>query len=396
LSSEDFKIAVIGAGPVGLFFALELLKRGIIVDVFEEHSRIGVPKHCAGVVSIGGLNKLCFSDGKYVLNKVRGALIHSPSGKYSLKVARRDFQAYILDREAFDQNLYYEATSRGVRVFLNSFVKDVTKTNRKTWRIAVGKGSTREYDLIVDAEGASLKIARSLGVRVPKDARLPAIQFELKGIQDIDEDFVEVFLGNRWAHGFFAWLVPLCSTEARVGLASYTRPRIMLDYLLHKHPLMRNRVKRAKIKEVNAGLVIVSGPAWRFFGDGYIMVGDAAGHVKPTTGGGIVFGMLGAKVAAEVIQEALKSGDFSRAVLKKYSELWERNYGGEFKAMKMARRIFTRLDDSKLESLIKALSREDFLEVIEKFGDMDFQRSVISRILLSPRFLFSLLKAFLA
>jgi flavin-dependent dehydrogenase len=52
------EVAVVGGGPAGLIAARELASKGVQVKVFEEHSKIGIPNHCAGVLSIEGLKRI--------------------------------------------------------------------------------------------------------------------------------------------------------------------------------------------------------------------------------------------------------------------------------------------------------------------------------------------------
>ncbi|MCW4026273.1 MAG: FAD-dependent oxidoreductase, partial [Candidatus Bathyarchaeota archaeon] len=77
---EETDIAVIGAGPAGLIAAREAAERGTDVTIFEEDSEVGVPCHCAGLLSLNGMKEIKIPpDDSYVQNKVRGAHFFSPS-----------------------------------------------------------------------------------------------------------------------------------------------------------------------------------------------------------------------------------------------------------------------------------------------------------------------------
>ena len=98
-------LVVIGAGPSGLLIALEAVSGGGEVIVLEEHEEVGVPDHCAGLVSLRGLKALDIP-GNYVKNYVKGANIYSPSG-VKLRVFKDEYQAAVIDRVLFDKAVSY-------------------------------------------------------------------------------------------------------------------------------------------------------------------------------------------------------------------------------------------------------------------------------------------------
>jgi flavin-dependent dehydrogenase len=111
------------------------------------------------------------------------------------------------------------------------------------------------------------------------------------------------------------------------------------------------------------------------------VVGDAASQVKPTTGGGVIFGLTCANVAGEVAYEAVKNNNFSEIFLSSYQHQWRRLVGFDLAAMLQMRRILNSLSDSKTDKIIDLCNRLGVDDVLEKFGDIDFQgRSLIPMI----------------
>ncbi|HEV2121893.1 MAG TPA: geranylgeranyl reductase, partial [Chloroflexota bacterium] len=53
-------------------------------------------------------------------------------------------------------------------------------------------------------------------------------------------------------------------------------------------------------------------------GDGFVLVGDAAGFLDPFTGEGVYRALRGAELASETIDEALRSGEVSARSLSRY------------------------------------------------------------------------------
>jgi flavin-dependent dehydrogenase len=105
-------------------------------------------------------------------------------------------------------------------------------------------------------------------------------------------DFVEVFFGRRWAANFFAWSVPAAEGTARVGVATdqIREAKACFERLRTEYH------QSGKILSYQSGMIPI-GPAERTVTDGVLIVGDAAGQAKPTSGGGIYTGMLCGKIA---------------------------------------------------------------------------------------------------
>jgi digeranylgeranylglycerophospholipid reductase len=97
------------------------------------------------------------------------------------------------------------------------------------------------------------------------------------------------------------------------------------------------------------------GTAGRTYGDRVVVVGDAAGQVKPTTGGGIYFGHLGAGIAAGVLDEALRDDDLSAARLSDYQKRWKAKMGRELSSGYRARRAWAKLGERQIEGLFSVL-----------------------------------------
>jgi len=90
----------------------------------------------------------------------------------------------------------------------------------------------------------------------------------------------------------------------------------------------------------------------RTYGDRLIVAGDAAGQVKPTTGGGLYFGMLCADIASDTLNDAFGSGDLSSRKLSQYEKRWRKKIGRELDIEYFARRVFEHLSNRQIDSLI--------------------------------------------
>lgn len=126
------------------------------------------------------------------------------------------------------------------------------------------------------------------------------------------------------------------------------------------------------------------GPPASTITKGFMAVGDAAGQVKPTSGGGIYPGLVCAKIAGEVAAAATLEGDASAARLQEYEKRWQRAVGLELRLGMIVHRMRVRMADWEVDDLIRDLSgREDLMRVIEEQGDIDRSSDVIKKV--APR-----------
>jgi len=125
-----------------------------------------------------------------------------------------------------------------------------------------------------------------------------------------------------------------------------------------------------------------------------LVVGDAAGHAKPTTGGGVIFGGICAEIAGRVAAEAVSRGIFNEEFLSLYERLWRKDLDKEFRNMLLARKILNRLPDKLIDRLFEVVIKEDLQQFLSREGSMDFQSGIISDLLRQKR-IFRLLSPFL-
>lgn len=358
-------IIIIGGGPVGLLSAIEAAKKGLSPLILEEHREIGVPDHCAGLVSVKGMRKLGIKGFENsILNKVKNAIIHSPSD-FKLQLIRENTQAYVFNREKLDKWLSNIANSLGVEIKLKSKVLKIKRKNKKI--IVYTNKEKHVCHVVIIAWGAKHKPGK-YGV-------LPALQYELKKADLTSSDTVELFFTNM-APDFFVWLIPTGDRKVRIGVATrFIKPKTILTYFIKKLGLDKSNIEKAR-----GGIVLTRGPLKRTFDKGVIIVGDAAGQVKPTTGGGIVTGGLCGKIAGRIAVESVTYEDNSEKFLSRYQKEWEKTLGKEFKTMKFVRMILDGLNKETIDKLIPNIKRLKLNKVIEKYGDIDFQKLVVKKI----------------
>jgi digeranylgeranylglycerophospholipid reductase len=385
---------VIGGGPCGSFTAFNLAKLGASVTVFEEHREIGVPSHCAGHLSIHGLKRLGLHSlpAEIVENTFYGAVFHSPKGN-ELRVCFSQPVTCVVNRVLFDKHIAEMAEEAGVHICLDSRVESpVIEDGFVKGVIARQNGKAGEKFLakiVVDAEGIPSRILRQAGLPSPsRDMLVNAVEAELENVKDIEPEVVEVFLGKDYAPGLYAWLIPKRDGKAKVGLAAKTgSSRELLQKLMRRHPVASKKLRAARILHTAFHPIPLGGPIPKTYSNGFLAVGDAASHVKPTTGGGVIFGMTCARVAAEVANDALRENDFSSGFLSAYQKRCGRILGFDANVMLRLRKMLDVVSDEKVDDIISFCTKLGLDKTLQKVKDVDFQGQSLLRLLRSPSML---------
>lgn len=206
---------------------------------------------------------------------------------------------------------------------------------------------------------------------------LTGLQVDLKGV-DFDPDFVELYMGREGAPGFFAWAIP-AGDLVRVGLCTWNAPGTPATYL--KRLLSRPMFAKGRKVSLAAGKIPVG--VGRTAVSGRIMlVGDAACHAKPLSGGGVYTGIRGAELGARVADSFLSSG----SPLDAYDTLWKSEFGRELAKAFRIRKVFLNLNDKKLDKALRIFSRPGVRSLLEEHGDLDYPASISSSVLkLAPK-----------
>lgn len=354
------------------------------VAVFEEHSTIGLPEHCAGLISVSGLRRLNINiPRECILNRVNSAIFYSPSGT-CFSVSRKKPQAYVFNRPLLDQYLASEAQKENVELFRNSKVLAVKMGEKRSLKIFHRKETVFETKVIIDAEGIRGKFVRNVGLTPVSKGVIPGVQFEVNNVE-VNPHQVEMFFGNKVAPGFFAWIIPTGENTARVGVGARRQALQYLKKFIKNHPIASKRLSKAIIVKKFGGAITLSGPIPRTYTDGFLVIGDAAGQVKPTTGGGVIMGGLCAQIAGEVAAKAVIDNNVDSKSLAIYQKKCRRLLSREFSSMLLVRRILNRMSDNNLDKLFNILIKNDFTRDIEEIGDMDFESAVIRKLILKPK-----------
>jgi flavin-dependent dehydrogenase len=127
--------------------------------------------------------------------------------------------------------------------------------------------------------------------------------------------------------------------------------------------------------------------------DGILLVGDAAGQAKPTSGGGIYTGAFAAKIAGKIAATAALEGNTSAGRLSEYELLWRKGLEKELEIGMKIHDYMGKLEDNHLNELVNSLNTPSILNTITEYGDMDHPSIILRKLLFSGNS-FRLMKAF--
>jgi len=353
LSHDFYDVIVVGAGPAGSYTAYGLSSRGLKVAVLEQKEAPGIDICCTGIVS-----PECFDSfgvgPEVVLNKTSTAKLFSPSGK-SLRLEKKGIEAYIVDRASLDGAIAAKAMAEGADYFCSLPALEVNIDNEgvevETPRLAF------KARAVVIAAGFKPGFTRKLGLGSIAHFAIGAqTVVEVQGVEEI-----EIYFSQEIAPGFFGWLVPISNGTALAGVLAAAHAKFYLEKLLAS-PFCQGKVVRQEAEMRQRAIPMETLP--RTYGDRLLVVGDAAGQVKPTTGGGIYFGHLASEVAVEVLSEAFNNGGLEATQLSHYQKAWKAKMGREIRRSYLARRLYQQLSDGQIEKMLDIASSHGIVRAL--------------------------------
>jgi len=365
LSGRSYDVIIVGAGPAGSYIACELASSGHDVAVFEEKSASGLNACCTGIISTECFRSLGLGTD-VILTEVKSARFFSPSGK-CLKLQTEEVQAYVVNRLLLDKALVSKAQSQGAQYFFSCPVIDIipAKDGMQAETLCSRARETFSARVVVLANGFKPRLPWKLGLGRIRSFLVGA-QAEVEA-KDVDE--FEVYFGQKIAPGAFAWLVPTSTDKAYAGLLATSQAKLYLQKFLNN--LFRQGRITGRELEIGQKAVPV-GTLARSYGDRVLAIGDAAGQVKPTTGGGIYFGHLGAKIAAEVLAEGLNDDNLTAGQLSRYQKVWKKKMGRELSRGYWARWAYAKLSDRQIEGIFNMFDSDGVAEVLLNSNNFSF------------------------
>lgn len=383
----DYDVIIVGGGPAGLLAAREIARAGCKVCVVEEHPEIGYPVKCSGLYSVSGLAALDLKlDESIISNTIKGGRFYSPGGKELLAYSNVE-RARVVEKKLFDKFLAKEAARAGTEFTLKTKVTAV-KINGGVLVKAEGvhRGELSS-ELIIGADGIRSNVARWAGLKIPKKI-VAAAQVEVDSV-DVEKDIAEVYLSRNYAPNFYAWILPK-ENVYEVGVGVRKPKAKLIEYLrrfMEQHPVASKKIRSRSILEFNTGGFCVEF-ARDTVAERTLIVGDAAGQTKASTGGGVITGGIAARIAGRACVKALEEENFSKEFLKQnYEDEWKKEIGFELEIHAAIRSMLDSLSDAQLDELFDLAVQEKISELMIKYQDTDRPSHFVKELLKNERML---------
>lgn len=374
--SVDYDVLVIGAGPSGSSAAERLARSGWTVGLVEEHERVGVPVNCSGIIGVEAFDRFDLPSS-LIRHSVQSVSFHSPSG-LRWGFAAEDVIAHCLVRSELDQFLAERARRAGATVLLSHRVCAVEiDESGAELTLDVGADHSERARLrsraVVVATGAGISLLRKMGLH-----QIPHWVLGVQAEVPLAAKDIEVYLGRKWAPEGFAWIVPTGAKRAKVGLLCPTDgPQTLRAFMARPDVASGIEGEPGPI----ACSVLPLGFLPKSYSDRLVVVGEAAGHIKATTCGGIYYGMLTAGLAAEVLDEALHRDDLHERELAPYEQRWRELLEDEIRLGLRLRECARHAGDWGIDRLMSLARREGMTRLIRDHVNFDWHRELIRAVL---------------
>ena len=384
-------LIVVGGGPAGLLTATRCAEAGLNVLVLEEHAELGAPTHCTGIVSLE-VAELAKLPDDIILSRLTRARLFAPGGGRSgIELeAPGDEPILTIDRQHFDRQLAEQVRRAGAVIETSARVTDVAVA-RSGVTVTVRDGRRLGARACVLACGVSYGLQRALGLGLP-GAVAHTAQVE---VPSAPLDAAEIYFGRRVAPQGFLWVVPVTREDgdcAKVGVMGQGNAGDHLRRFLDG-PDAGSRLGSPSGPAVRRLLPLQT--IQRTFADRLLVVGDAGGFTKPTTGGGIFYSLLSASLAAEVLVEGFQVNRLDMSYLSAYQRRWESRLGAELGLAAWLRQTLARATDAEIQLFLEAAAADDLRALIGRRARFNWHGDLIRSAVRHPRIAVLLLRLLL-
>ncbi|WP_254767212.1 geranylgeranyl reductase family protein [Salinilacihabitans rarus] len=372
-------VVVVGAGTAGCYAAATVAREGYDVVVLERKT-----EEEAGHIACGDALKGAdaFPDA-IPKSQIEPAFTNTDVDHGRFEIPQEDTvleipvpgELAVIDRWEYGRRIIEGAGAAGAEFHYDTVVQDVLQGDggRVTGVRATRNGEPREYeaDLVVDAAGSLSLLQDKVDFSSSTfDTNVDYSQFcsayrEIVHVEEpVDWHDALVFKPTERAAGYL-WYFPRTETEINAGLGfQMTEEPMKLVEDLKRDLREREEFRGARVEDKLGAALPTRRPYDSAVHPGFVAVGDAAGHVNPTTGGGIAGAAYAGKYAAEQAVEALETGDPSEETLWRYNERVMDHFGARYAALDVYNVLSTAVDVDDLMGLLAALPGDKLAEAL--------------------------------
>lgn len=319
---ETYDVIVVGAGPAGSAAAKAAAEKGARTLMIEEHTKIGIPQHCSGLLygtkSGVGEELLATMDKQVILSEVKKRTVYSPKGKV-FDIPLKGKGVWILDRSLFDMQMAGQAGAAGAEIRINTKVTGLLFDGETIVGVKTNSKSTPEIRAKVVIAGDGIK---SLLGGIPTwseivksyKKRMSGMTWWLANVKDVEPGVLELHVGKHGGPKGWIWLQRNDSVTCLADFDNW-------DYF--EACKKGDSILSKKIKD--AWPMRVSGWAQTFPGrplpnkvkSGLILIGAAARYYQ------FITCIISGRYAGQTAFDAIQAGNVSEKALSSYNVLCE-------------------------------------------------------------------------
>ncbi|MFC6797481.1 MULTISPECIES: geranylgeranyl reductase family protein [unclassified Haladaptatus] len=372
-------VAIVGAGTSGCYAAATLAKAGYDVVVVERKT-----EQEAGHIACGDALKGADAFPEAIpKQKIMPAFTNTDVDHGRFEIPQEDVvldipipgELAVIDRWEYGRLIIKGAKEAGATFHYDTVVQDVTQeeTGRVTGLRGKRKGDAVEYDveITIDAAGALSLLqdkvdftGSTFDTNVSYSQFCSAYREIIEVPNEVEWSDALVFKPTKRAAGYL-WYFPRTGTEINAGLGfQMTEQPMKLVEDLKQDLRNRPEFKGGKVTDKLGAALPTRRPYDSAVAQGYMAIGDAAGHVNPTTGGGIAGAAYAGKYAGEQAIKALEQGEVTEEILWRYNTRIMEHFGGRYAALDIYNIFTTAYDSDVLQGLMAALPMDKLSEAL--------------------------------
>jgi electron-transferring-flavoprotein dehydrogenase len=382
MTTETHDIIVVGGGTAGCFAAATAAQEGLDVVIVERKSQED-GGHIACGDAIKGKNTFpdvidreYLREESFTNENIQRALFINPKGS-NYDIPFTDGSGAVVDRKRYGEVLLEEADRVGADIHYNTVVKDVIQNGRVSGVSAVRDGTpvTYEADIVIDAAGSLSLLQDKVDFEgTTYDTNVDYSQFcsayreVIETKEPVEYDDAIVFKPTEELG--YLWYFPRTEREINAGLGfQMDQPPMKLVDVLTNDLENQPEFENATVKDKLGASLPTRRPYDSAVAPGFMSVGDAAGHVNPTTGGGIPGAAKAGHWAAQVAIEAIVDEEFGESALWEYNHRIQTGFGKRFAAMDLYNIFGSAHNVDEMTDIVTALPGEMLIDLMGKEGE---------------------------
>tara|TARA_A100001037_G_C15073527_1_gene600588 strand:- start:123 stop:1376 length:1254 start_codon:yes stop_codon:yes gene_type:complete len=353
MKKQVLDCVVVGGGPAGARAIYELSKISTNIALIDYRETLG-DKLCTGIIGTECVEKYGI-DNNIIYQEADSADIINPA-KDIFHLKSEKPKAYIIDRVQYVQNLINKAKNNNAKIICKYRVTGIDQTENK---VAITYSNKKEEKVIYSksiilASGLENKLINDFNIApLKKENILNGSQLKIKSKYPNVISNTKVFIGSNYGFQGFGWIVPTSNDELLIGvLARDKSKKIITEFISLVTKTYNIIINESDKKNIKSWGIPIK-PLEKTYDNRLLVVGDAAGLVKPITGGGIYYSQISAEIAVKTIKHALEINNFNCEIMANYQQKWEKQIGDEITRSNKLRDTLFGFEDNMLNHLTK-------------------------------------------